>query len=460
VVAVRANKVAADRPDAERAPRHGACEVRSARPCELLVIAGETQAQLDREAARLRDLLVDGQDRPLALLARDLQLDPRPGRYRRAFVAHDAGEALRELDEDRPRAESFVPDRPLAFLFPGVADQRVGMARGLYECEPVFRHAFDRCAELMRPEIGVDLGDVLYPEEEPTGTNMSIDLAALLGRRRASAPIERTVVAQPLVFCVEYAIARLLGAWGITPSVMAGYSIGEYTAAALADVLSADDAAVLVARRADFIDMVPSGAMLVVPLSEHAIRPLLGEGLSLAAVNGPELSVVAGHRDDVARCERRLAADHIVGMRVNTTHAFHSEMMAPIEPWLRGLVGTYQLHRPTTPYLSNLTGTWISEDEATDPQYWARHLSGTVRFHDSLAELWLLDDIAMVEVGAGRMLGSLAADLSKRPQDDPPPIFATIPEPGSGNDVARLLETVGRLWEIGVPVDWTGMWRG
>jgi acyl transferase domain-containing protein len=146
-------------------------------------------------------------------------------------------------------------------------------------------------------------------------------------------------------------------------------------------------------------------------------------------------------------------------MRVNTAHAFHSAMMAPIEPLLEGLVSTFQLHPPATPYLSNVSGTWIRDDEATSAAHWAGHLGRPVRFHDALAELWKLDNVAFLEVGAGQMLGNLAAEHPGRPGNDEARILATIPESVDGREeVVAILDVMGRLWEAGVSVDWTGFW--
>jgi acyl transferase domain-containing protein len=289
-----------------------------ARPVELVIVSADTPAGLDAVAREVSLELVGRPDRPLAEVARELQLSRPHGRYRRAHVVRDTADAARSLGADTPPREPVERERPIAFLFPGVADQHIGMGRGLYDHEPIFRSALDHLAELLRPEIGVDLREVLYSgDAESDGTarrGTRIDLAALLGRRRAeAAPIERTIVAQPLVFCVEYALARLLNSWGITPSAMAGYSIGEYTAACLAGVFSPDDAAMLVARRAGFVEMVPSGAMLVVSLSEDELVARLHGALSLAAINGPGLCVVAGPTDDVERFERRLRTSHACG---------------------------------------------------------------------------------------------------------------------------------------------------
>ena len=169
--------------------------------------------------------------------------------------------------------------------------------------------------------------------------------------------------------------------------------------------------------------------------------------------------MVAGRTDAVERFERRLTAEGIANLRANTTHAFHSDMMAPAGPWLEGLVSTFRLRPPAVPFLSNVTGTWITEAEATAPAYWGAHLRRPVRFHEALTELWGMDGVLALEVGGGQMLGGLAAQHPDRPPGGEPPVFATIPgASGGGDDMAAVLGAVGRLWQAGVPVDWTGLW--
>ncbi len=430
------------------------------RPRELVVVAADSPAGLDAAARELGRSLSARPDRPLADVARELQLARPDGPYRRAIVAGDTTEAARLLGTAGPAGEPVTGERPVGFLFPGVGDQYAGMARGLYRHEPVFRDTFDHCAGLLAPEIGTDLRELLYGGDGEPARPGGIDLKALLGRKRTGpSPIERTLVAQPLVFCVEYALARLLCRWGITPSAMVGYSVGEYVAACLAGVFSVEDAAVLVARRADFVEMLPGGAMLAVMLGHDELVSRMDGELSVSAVDGPNLCVVAGATDAVERFERRLTAEGIANLRASTSHAFHSDMMAPAEPWLEGLVSTFRPGPPAIPFLSNVTGTWIGDEEAADPAYWAAHLRRPVRFHEALTELWRLDDVVALEVGGGQMLGGLAAQHPDRPPGGEPPVFSTIPgASGDRDDMAAVLGAVGRLWQAGVPVDWTGLW--
>ncbi|MFG1644973.1 acyltransferase domain-containing protein [Amycolatopsis sp. NPDC049252] len=430
------------------------------RPGELLVLSADTREELDGATRALADELASRPTKPLADVAGELQLTRPALRYRRVVEAADTTAAVRLLRRPLSTVEKTA-DPAVVFLFPGVGDHHAGMGRDLYRHEPVFRHWLDRSARFLARHCGLDLLPVLYPSDETGREPGRIDLAGLLGRGDGSGPLVResalddTRVAQPLVFAVEHALAKLLLSWGIRPAAMAGYSIGEYVAATLAGVFSLEDALTVVARRAELIETVPPGAMLVVMLGSAELAARLDDELSLAAVDGATLCVAAGPHHAVERLEKLLTADGVASVRATTRHAFHSAMMAPVERPLAELVRSVRLRAPSTPLLSNVSGTWLRADEATSPGYWARHLSATVRFHDELTELWRQPGAIALEVGAGRMLGGLAAQHPGCPRGAPPVQF-TLPGATAGADVPSLAVTAGRLWQAGVPVDWSG----
>src|SRR6185369_15271773 len=276
---------------------------------------------------------------------------------------------------------------------------------------------------------------------------------------RAAARLDQTAFAQPACFVVEYALARLLMAWGIEPEAMIGYSIGEYVAACLSGAYSLDDALALVARRARLLQELPPGALLAVPLSEAEIRPLLDllDGRrSLSTTNGPHFCVVGGPEEAVAGLAARLSAQGTSCLRVQTTHAFHSAMMEPAAAPLTALASGIQARPPRIPYLSNVTGTWITAGDLADPTYWARHLQGTVRFAEGLGELLRQPGRAWIEVGPGGTLGTLVRQhpgAAAREAD-----LVTVPTlrrtGGSGSDLDDLIAAVGRLWSAGIEIDW------
>jgi acyl transferase domain-containing protein len=447
------------------------------RPWQLLVLSAKSARALDDATARLAAHLRGeaGAALPLAAIA-DVAWTLQTGRtafsHRRVLVATGAADAAEALERVDPRRvfSSFEErrERPVTFLFPGLGDHYPGMARGLYDAEPVFREQVDLCADLFASELGLDLREVLWPAAPaaPAAGGPEIDLRRMLRRAPADPAadpaaerLQQTWLAQPAVFVVELALARLLMSWGIVPQAMIGYSLGEYVAACLAGVFALEDALRLVARRARLIQELPAGAMLGVSLPEEGLRPHLTPELSLAAVNGPAFSVAAGPVAAVDELERRLAAAGVACRRLPTTHAFHSSMMEPIAGRFREMVAATRREAPRRPWISNLTGGWIEPGQAADPDYWVRHLCETVRFADGLAALAAEPGRALLEVGPGLSLGSIARQQDGRLADAVIlPVLRSAFE--RGEDVPYLLGAVGKLWLAGVRPDWAGMARG
>ncbi len=318
----------------------------------------------------------------------------------------------------------------MAFLLSGQGSQYPGMGREIYDTEPVFRREIDRCAEILRPLLGLDLREAVWGSDPH-----------LLGR---------TEITQPALFAFEYALAALWREWGIVPDALLGHSLGEYVAACLSGVLSLEDALALVAARGRLMAGLPEGAMLAVPLPEREVLPLLGDDLSLAAVNEPSRCVVSGPVAAVEALERRLAENGVGGRRLHTSHAFHSAMMEPVLGAFEAEVRKARLAAPVLPFISNLTGTWITAAEATDPAYWTRHLRQAVRFADGVAEL-LRSPRVLVEVGPGTALTTLA----RRQAVSGSEVLPSTRHPGdAGSSAAVLLSSLGRLWAGGQSVDW------
>ncbi|MGI5230229.1 acyltransferase domain-containing protein [Actinoallomurus sp. CA-142502] len=423
----------------------------------LLTLSAPDAAALDRATGELVARLESGGQAALDAAAGVPAGDG--AQPRRAVVAATAAEAVRRLRKRDPRRVfTGRPDRrrPLVFLFSGVGDHYPGLAAGIYERLPMFRRELDRCFRLLEPELGTDLREVLYPEG---GAGGRPGLAALFDRHGSGQEIHRTLIAQPLVFSMQYALARALRTLGVEPSAMLGYSVGEYVAACVAGVISLEHALRLVAHRARLVDGLPGGAMLAVMSGPAPLRPFLGDSVAVAALNGPELTVLSGPVEAVERAGRRLADQGIGCRRLAASHAFHSPMMEPLAEPLRALAAGFPLRPPAVPFVSNVTGTWITAGEATDPAYWALHLRRTIRFADGLRTAWRLVDPIFVELGPGRTLTRLAlAVAARRPEEAT--VAQTLPGPfESHTDRELLLATAGRLWTAGVEIDWRALTR-
>ncbi|MGW4058213.1 SDR family NAD(P)-dependent oxidoreductase [Amycolatopsis sp. NPDC004747] len=417
---------------------------------QVLPVSARTADAADAAARRLGEHLAGTPDARLADVAFTLQEGRKTFEHRRVAVASDVDGAVAALTGAPATRVEPVQDRPVAFLFAGVGEQYPGLVGELYRREPVFRAHLDECLAHLDAD-----GDLVTGER---GGGPS--LAALLGRGGDEDPraarLQRTELAQPLLFAVDYALARTLMDWGLRPAAMLGYSLGEYVAACLAGVLSLPDALALVAKRAELIAALPGGAMAAVPLSVTELETRFDlAGLDIAAVNGPELVVVAGETTAVERLAQDLRAADVPCRPLRTSHAFHSRMLAPAAAGLTAwIAANVTLNAPELPYLSNVTGAPATADLVTDPGYWARHMCETVRFADAATALLADEHLAVVEIGPGPSLGALLRGLS--PASRWPMITATLPaadDPRPADEV--LTDGLARLWLLGAAFDWS-----
>jgi amino acid adenylation domain-containing protein len=422
----------------------------SARPLQLLVLSARSEAALENATANFGQYLTDHPNLNLADAAWTLQTGRRPFPCRRVLVARDVPDAIASLAQrDRKRLPTRLKplDNPtVSFLFPGQGAQHPNMGRELYESERVFHENIDRCAEILRAPLGADLRSLLYP-------NGAVSEEA---KRR----VTDTVIAQPAIFTIEYALAQLWMSWGVRPAAMLGHSIGEFTAACLAGVFSLENALKLVAARGKMMQELPPGGMLSVRLPAAEVSARLNGKLSLAAVNSPSLCVVAGPFDALEEFEKKLVADSIVSRRLVTSHAFHSAMMDPIVEPFTTLVAEMRPASPQIPYVSGVTGTWITEKEATDPSYWARHFRQAVQFAPALAELRKQPGSILLEVGPGNVLGTLARQQAgtTQPASSEQPIISSLSDSLTGEgDATSLMNALGGLWFAGIQPDWRSL---
>ena len=411
------------------------------RASQLMVLSARTRGALDVATAQLTDYFVQHPDASLADVAYTLQVGRRGFAHRRVLIGSDAGTAVSGLSQP-DRAPVFTgvaetADRSCVFLFSGQGSQYAGMARELYRDEASFRGDVDDCCVALMPHLGRDLRELLHAAEGSAE-------AALL---------RETHYTQPALFVIEYALARLWMRWGIRPAAMLGHSVGEYVAACLAGVFSLADALRLVAARGRLMQALPAGAMLAVPLTEAELTPLLGDTLSLAAVNSPAFCVASGPMGAIDELEKRLTARGVAARRLETSHAFHSAMMDPVLDAFAGEVAKVERHTPKIPFVSNVTGTWITAQQATDPVYWTQHLRQAVRFADGAQELLKDPTRVFVEVGPGRTLASLVRQQGPLAQGRT--ILTSLRHPQETQaDLPFVLQTLGRLWLTGVAVDW------
>ncbi|MDU8926223.1 SDR family NAD(P)-dependent oxidoreductase [Alisedimentitalea sp. MJ-SS2] len=414
-------------------------------PFQLLVVSGRTKAALDDNARALAAHLRETDD-PLADVAWTLKQGRRAFEKRRVVVADSAAQAADLLEENNPRLvfeHGVIGDDPeVVFMFPGGGAQYAGMARDIYETEPVFAEWMDRGLKVLQPRLDYDLKSLWLPEP---GDEAAADEA-----------LKKPSVQLPLIMITEYALAQLWMSWGVKPDVLVGHSMGENTAACLAGVMSFEDCIGLVHLRGSLFDTVPEGGMLSVSLPAEELTTWLGEELDLAGVNGPGLSVASGPQAALDDLQKRLEAADIDSQRIQIDIAAHSRMLEPILGRFGDYLRAIDLKPPVIPFLSNRTGQVISDAEAMDPDYWVRHLRGTVLFADCIDTLSQRRERIYVEMGPGKALSSLAAQHSEVKRDQ---VVSVLRHPDEDMpDDEYFIAQLGRIWAMGCDFDWSQIW--
>lgn len=418
------------------------------RPQYMIPLAAKTQSALEQMSLNLADYLEANPNVSLADAAYTLQVGRREWNNRRVVVAEDRQALIAALRGEEPkRVEDRLTkeeERSVVFLFSGQGSQYVRMGEELYRTEPTFRDTLNKVAELLKPHVGEDIRDLIYP--------------AVGQEEAAREKLAQTMYTQPVLFAFEYALATLWMEWGVQPRAMVGHSIGEYVAACLAGVFTLEDALKLVAARGRLMQEMPRGAMLAVQKSEAEANEYLGGTLSVAGINAPNSTVLAGPIDEIDALEARLREEGVAVSRLQTSHAFHSSMMDPVLERFEALVRGLDLNAPELSYFSNVSGTWITAEEATDPSYWSRHLRQAVRFGDNVREALDLPNCLLLEVGPGRTLSSMARFIMRETEKEATVLTSVRHPEETLSDSGFLLKTLGGLWLNGVTIDYVGFY--
>ncbi|MBZ8119284.1 SDR family NAD(P)-dependent oxidoreductase [Roseovarius sp. LXJ103] len=429
----------------EEAPARAASD-ESDFPFQVLTLSARSKSALEASSAALAAYL---RAHPGADMA-DLAWTLRAGRHgfdkRRVLVAETPVEAAALLEAGDPlrvHTHAVLAAPETVFMFPGGGVQYTGMARDLYETEPVFAEWMDRGFAHLEPQLEYDIRALWLPEP---------------GQEDAAAEtLKRPSVQLPLIMITEYALAQLWISWGVMPAALVGHSMGENTAACLAGVMQFEDCIDLVLLRGRLFDTVPAGGMLSVPLPLAELEPLIGNDLDIASVNAPALCAVSGPNAALEGLAARLKARDVETQRVAIDIAAHSRMLDPILDRFRSFVAGLDLKAPQMPVISNRTAKPLTAAQATDPDYWTEQLRQTVRFGDCIDAL---PDVPRVflEVGPGKALSALAG---MAPGVTPAQVLSSLrhPEQDMADD-AFFLQQIGRLWACGVEADWDQIWGG
>jgi acyl transferase domain-containing protein/thioesterase domain-containing protein/acyl carrier protein len=415
-------------------------------PFHVLCLSGQSKAALNANAAALADYLEANPELDLADVAYTLKQGRRGFGKRRVLVAETATQAAALLRAGDPRQvfdHDQLGDAPeVVFSFPGGGAQYAGMARDLYETEPVFADWMDRGLDHLQPQLDHDIRALWLP-------NPGDECAANAQLQRPSAQL-------PLIMIIEYALAQLWISWGIRPAAMVGHSMGENTAACLAGVISFEDCIDLVLLRGRLFDQVPAGGMLSIALPLAEVEAMIGDDLDIASVNAPNLTAVSGPQQALDALAAQLAAREVDFQRIQIDIAAHSRMLDGILAEYRAFLAGLSLAAPQIPVISNRTGQPLTAEQAMDPDYWVGQLRNTVRFADCIATLAATPGRVFLEVGPGKALSALT---QMSPTVQPGQVLSALRHSEQEiMDDAYFFGVIGRLWACGVEADWDQIW--
>lgn len=415
-------------------------EIEQLKENQLIVLSAKTETALNNIKKNLHDFLEANPSSNLTDMAFTLQVGRAGLEYRYSYVCDSISELKNELQKQM-LSPTFVLDKTknklVAFLFPGQGSQYHNMMKDLYEKESIFKEIVDHCSEILKKYTKADIREIIFSSKD-------------------EGKINQTKITQPSIFVIEYALARLLKTWGITPDLMIGHSIGEIVASCLAGVFSLEDALKLIAYRGIITQSLEGGAMLSVNLPEKiALQYVDNEKISLSAVNSQTQCVLSGREKDINALQNMLASKGIETHFLKTSHAFHSHMMDDGLKQYREILSTITLCEPSAKIMSTVTGDFLHAEQATDVEYWIKHLRNTVRFSDAIVKSLKDREYMCVEVGPGNILNNLAKSNLESSQNCFISLF-----PKKSVDLQEhksLLHGIGQFWSHGGKIHWTSL---
>jgi acyl transferase domain-containing protein len=440
------------------------------RPVQLLLFSANTETALAQMIEDQLQFLEQNPEVSLPDICYTRQIGRKPLRYRKALAVAGINEVKSGLsankDDTSDKEEAYVhvhsalaeQNNKVAFLFPGQGVQYINMGKGLYETEPVYRQWLDQGFAVALDKTQMDLKSVLFSTHE------------------SDKRIYDHGYSQPLLFILEYALAKLLMHWGVKPSIMIGHSAGEYTAACLAEVFTFDDAIALLAKRGALMQGSPPGSMMTIRAGAQTVRPLLEElnqnkiTVTIAAENSPNLCVASGDKDAITSLKDILNNQKIRSSLLHINYAAHSHHLDAVLEEFRATVTAVKLSSPNPelPYVSNANGECITAAQATSPDYWVKHMRNPVQFGKGVATLVEHGAFSLLEVGPGRVLSTFIhqnpAIDKKHHCIDLMPNVVDARETASDSEAATLdrkmlFSGLGRLFTMGTSLNWKNFYE-
>jgi iturin family lipopeptide synthetase A len=443
---------------------------------QLILLSAKTTRALDKMTGNLGQYLEENSGASFADVAYTLSTGRKTFAHRWMMLCSNSQEAKGIINQKDTRSMKthIAPEekgkRPIVFLFSGLGSQYENMGKELYQKEPYFQEILDSCFEILTSLTNKDFKQILFPNKHTTipmdQKTLTIVDAPKGEPVNTSSPMETESKMmepqnhQPLLFAFEYALARLLMSWGIQPHTMMGYSFGEYVCATIAGVVTLQEALQLVVVRSQLLEEIQGGGMLSVPLRVEEIQPLLPGDIYVAIDNG-HTCIVAGPDASLENFENQLRKQKYMCLRVSQTHALHTQYMEPLKEKFQKREKELTPQEPVIPYVSNVTGTWITPEQVKEPGYWTQHLTQPVRFSQGIRELLKKDPESLfIEIGPGQDLSNMVHRFAEEITGKSQPVFNLVRASNKKeSDLQYLLKRIGQLWLLGVNIDWIAYYR-
>lgn len=418
------------------------------RPAQLFLLSAKTKTSLENYSNKLTDFIHYHAINDLAGIAYTQHVGREHYKYRK-FIVSSSINNLKEQLHDISMVSPFTcladTSKPLnlVFMFSGQGSQYINMGAQLYEYEPIFSQAVKDCCEILKNECSLDLLSLFFLNHGD--------------EEIASKTLMQTQYAQPALFVIEYAVSKLLISFGIKPAALIGHSIGEYVAATISGIFELKDALKLIALRGKLMQSALPGSMLSVAMSYDSLLLILPDNLDIAAVNGSKLCVVSGELLDIQKFSESLSLSKVEHSQLHTSHAFHSRMMLPIRSRYLSALKEVKKNPPLIPIISNVTGDWLSIEQAISDEYWCEHLIMPVLFHQGLKKILAhYSPPLFIEVGPGRTLATLVKQLGQQSKS----MITIRHKKDKESDHETFLKMLGHLWQAGYEIDWEKFHEG